>query len=513
MNQPEFHRVGVIGTGVMGRGIVQVLAQAGSLVMAYDMSPEQARAAREQAITMIDKLAEKGRIAPELARSAPERISIAADLRDLAECSLIVEAVAEDLEVKRTLFRELEEVVSFDCVLATNTSSLPVTAIAAGCNRPERVAGFHFFNPVPLMKVVEVIPGLRTDPGVTARLVAYAGRFGHRAVTTADTPGFLVNHAGRGLTTEGLRIVQEQIAQPAVVDRILEGAAGFRLGPFALLDLTGLDVSSRVFELIHDGFYQEPRFRPAPLANLRVAAGLYGRKSGEGFYRYRNGTREPLHEDIPSHAGAPPRAWLGAVEAPFREQIATLFGGDGLMIDDGPSPAPDSAIILTPIGHDVTHEALRRDVDPTRALGVDPLFGSGAEGRITLMACPNTRHDIRDAIQAGLARSRPVSVIADSPGFVCQRVVAMIINIACDIAQQAIATPHDIDDAVRLGLGYPHGPLGWGDALGPATILTILQRLHDFYGDPRYRPSPWLTRRARLGLSLLDSGERGQAVV
>lgn len=508
MNQPVFHRVGVIGTGVMGRGIVQVLAQAGSTVLAYDMSAEQAQAARDQAITMIGKLAEKGRIAPDLAASAPQRIGIARNLQDLAGCSLIVEAVAEDLEVKRTLFRQLEEIVATDCVLATNTSSLPVTAIAAGCNRPERVAGFHFFNPVPLMKVVEVIPGLRTDPGVTARLTDYAEAFGHRAVATADTPGFLVNHAGRGLTTEGLRIVQEQIAEPRVVDRILEDAAGFRLGPFALLDLTGLDVSAKVFHLIYGGFLQEPRFRPSPLTELRVAAGLYGRKSGEGFYRYRDGTREPFHEDIPQTSGSLPPIWLGGVDAPFRERMTALFSGSGFTIDDGVSPAPESAVILTPVGHDLTHECLEKSVDPTRALAIDPLFGAGEAGRITLMACPATGREIRDAVHAGLARNRPVSVIADSPGFVCQRVVAMIVNIACDIAQQAIATPGDIDDAVRLGLGYPQGPLGWGDALGPGTILTILQRLHAFYGDPRYRPSPWLTRRARLGLSLLDSGER-----
>jgi 3-hydroxybutyryl-CoA dehydrogenase len=512
MNQPEFKKVGVIGTGVMGRGIVQVLAQAGSSVIAYDMNPGQAQSARDQAIGMIEKLAAKGKIAAQLAASAPQRISIAMDLGDLADCSLVVEAVAEDLEIKRTLFRQLEEIVSSDCVLATNTSSLPVTAIAAGCDRPERVAGFHFFNPVPLMKVVEVIPGLRTDPQVTARLTAYAEAFGHRAVATADTPGFLVNHAGRGLTTEGLRIVQEQIAEPRVVDRILEDAAGFRLGPFALLDLTGLDVSSKVFHLIYDGFLQEPRFRPSPLAELRVAAGLYGRKSGEGFYRYREGTREPFHDEVPHVFGSAPAIWLGGVDAPFHEEMTALFSGSQFTIDDGISPAPDSAVILAPVGHDLTHECFEKNVDPARALGIDPLFGSDDEGRITLMACPATRHAIRDAVHAGLARNRPVSVIADSPGFVCQRVVAMIVNIACDIAQQAIATPRDIDDAVRLGLGYPQGPLSWGDALGPATILTILERLHSFYGDPRYRPSPWLTRRARLGLSLLDSGERRQAV-
>lgn len=508
MVQSDFDQVAIIGTGTMGGGILQVLAQAGSQVIAYDMSPDQAQAARERAIVGIGKLADKGKIAPELARTAPERIAVAGDLDQLADCTLVVEAVAEDLEIKRALFRKLEGIVSDTCVLATNTSSLPVTAIAAGCSRPDRIAGFHFFNPVPLMKVVEVIPGLRTDTLTIARLAAYAERFGHRAVTTADTPGFLVNHAGRGLTTEGLRIVQEEIANPKVVDRILEDAAGFRMGPFALLDLTGLDVSSKVFSLIYDGFKQEPRFRPSPLVDLRVAAGLYGRKSGEGFYRYIDGVRERFHEEVPPQRNPAPRVWLGAVDEPFRNQIAALFAYAGHVIDDGPSPASCSAIILTPIGRDVTEEALTKCVDPARALGIDPLFGLGSEGRITLMTNPAASRKLSNAIHAGLAAAWPVSLIADSPGFVCQRVVSLIVNIACDIAQQAIATPRDVDDAVRLGLGYPAGPLAWGDRIGPRLILTILERLWEYYRDPRYRPSPWLMRRARLGLSLLHPAER-----
>lgn len=495
--------VAVIGTGVMGRGIVQVLAQAGSEVFAYDAVVANAEAARLQAIEMIEKLAAKGKIPQEIAESAPQRVKVATLLEDLGACRLVVEAVAEDLSVKRDLFAQLEAIVSADCILATNTSSLPVTAIAAGCARPERVAGFHFFNPVPLMTVVEIIRGVRTEPAVALRLADYARSFGHRPVEAADTPGFLVNHAGRGLTTEGLRIIQERIADPRTVDALLQDAAGFKLGPFALLDLTGLDVSARVFELIYDGFYQEPRFRPSPLANLRVAAGLYGRKSGEGFYRYRNGVREPqLPEAAPENAG-PIRCWLGAIESLHRPAIEALFAHSPDAIDLGTTPSPDSAIILAPVGDDATTDAVRRGLDPARVIAIDPLFGLEAGGRLTLMPCPATRDEVTASVHALLGRTHRVSVIADSPGFVCQRTLAVIVNIACDICQQGIGSPEDVDAAVKLGLGYPHGPLAWGDALGTTTIIRILDGLHAFYRDPRYRPSPWLVRRNLLELSLL----------
>lgn len=492
--------VAVIGTGTMGRGIVQVFAQAGSRVIALDASREAAEAARAQVLAMTDKLAAKGRLAPELAASAPDRITVASDLSALAGCALVVEAVAEDLAVKRALFRDLEGIVGTDCILATNTSSLSVTGIAAGCARPGRVAGFHFFNPVPLMKVVEVIGGQRSEGAVLERLDAYARSFGHMPVRAADAPGFLVNHAARGLTTEGLRLVQERVASPQQVDAILEGAAGFRLGPFALLDLTGLDVSSKVFDLIYDGFYQEPRFRPSPMLPIRVAAGLYGRKSGEGFYAYADGARqsEPEPPRAPGDGG---KVWLGAVDEAWRAQIAALFPPEAL--DEATGPGADSALVLAPLGRDATSEAAALGLDPSRAVAIDPLFGPATAGaRLTVMGTPATLPRMGDRVVAWLADSRPVTVIGDSPGFVAQRTLATIVNIACDIAQQGIATPGDIDLGTRLGLGYPRGPLHWGDAIGAAHVFRILDELHRFTGDPRYRASPWLRRRVTLGLPL-----------
>ena len=489
----------IVGTGVMGRGIAQVAAQAGVTALLYDNRPGAAPQARSHVVEQLARLVDKGRVDSEAARRAESKLVVCDSLQGLSSCHAVIEAIAEDLEAKRELFRALETVVREDCFLATNTSSLSVTAIASACRRPARVGGFHFFNPVPLMKVVEIVDGQLTAPAFGDFFGALATRFGHKPVRAKDTPGFIVNHAGRAYGTEALRIVGEGVAEVHEIDRILTNCAGFRMGPFELLDLTGLDVSHPVMESIYHQYYEEPRFRPSPLAARRVAAGLFGRKSGRGFYGYEGGKKEEIPEE-PAPSARPAGVWVSreGLHAKLTELLRRL----GAHIDRGVRPAAQSLCLVAPLGGDATSAAIDEELDPTRTLAVDCLFSF--ERRRTLMTTPLTTPAMRAAAYGLLSSDGvPVTVIRDSPGFVAQRVVAQIVNIACDIAQQRIASPADIDAAVTLGLGYPQGPLAWGDAIGARTILAILEALLAFYGDPRYRASPWLKRRALLGVSLL----------
>ncbi|MGH8800435.1 MAG: 3-hydroxyacyl-CoA dehydrogenase NAD-binding domain-containing protein, partial [Casimicrobiaceae bacterium] len=285
----DLETIAVVGAGLMGRGIAQVAAQAGFAVLLYDVRPGAATEAQGAIAATLSMLAGKGKLSESDATRAATRIAPVAALREIAGADLVIEAIVERLDAKQALFRSLEDIVGERCILATNTSSLSVTAIAAACTKPERAAGLHFFSPVPLMKLVEVIGGLLTAPQVVERLTAFSAALGHTPVRAGDTPGFIVNHAGRGYGTEALRILGEGIADAATIDTVLTKGAGFRMGPFALLDLTGLDVSQPVMESIYHQFYEEPRFRPSPLGAQRLAAGMLGRKTGRGFYAYGDG--------------------------------------------------------------------------------------------------------------------------------------------------------------------------------------------------------------------------------
>ena len=262
INSPDY-TIGVIGTGTMGRGIAQISVVGGYKVKMFDAQEDAAAKAEEFIHRMVNRAAEKGQITEGEAEAAAGRLAIVNSLSEMGDCSLVIEAIVENLDVKRAVFSELEGIVAEDAILASNTSSLSVTQIAAGCEKPERVAGYHYFNPVPLLKVVEVVDGQMTANWVADKLDAIARKCGHEPVRTQDTPGFLVNHAGRGLYTEGVRILAEGIAEPHHVDDVLrEGGAGFRMGPFELMDTTGLDVSGVVMESIYEQFYQEQRFKP-----------------------------------------------------------------------------------------------------------------------------------------------------------------------------------------------------------------------------------------------------------
>lgn len=497
-----FPIVGIVGAGAMGRGIAQMAVQAGSTVSLLDNQPGAAAAAIEAIHQTWHKLVTKGKLEPARRDQYLKQLVVAQDTAALKDCGLVIEAIVERIDAKQHILSEIEALVAPQTVLATNTSSLSVTAIAAGLRRPQQVAGFHFFNPVPLMRVVEVVAGLKTLPAVCEQLTTYTRQFGHTPVATQDTPGFIVNHAGRGYGTEALRVVGERVADFATVDRILRDQMGFKLGPFELMDLTALDVSHPVMESIYRQYFEEPRYRPSVITAQRLAGGVIGKKVGHGFYPYVEGVAQiPPEPETPEVASIPP-VWVSP-KAARRAELYQLLKDLGAQIETAAAPSSSALILVAPLGLDVTTLAAVERLDASRTIGIDMMLEDAATRRRVLATNPATRTDMRDAAHALFAKDgKAVSVVRDSGGFVTQRVVATIINIAADMCQQGVCSPNDLELAVTLGLGYPMGPLAMGDRIGPTNVLEILFNMQTVYGDPRYRPSPWLRRRGALGLSL-----------
>ena len=494
--------VGVIGTGAMGRGIAQVAAAGGMRVLMADSRPGAAGEARDFIDKMLARAAEKGSLTKDEAVGAVNRIAIVGGPSDMKPCQVVIEAIVENLEAKQKLFAELETAVAPDCILATNTSSLSVTTIASKLKTPQRFAGFHFFNPVPLMKLVEVIDGLQTENWVGEALMAVGRRMTREPVRLKDAPGFLVNQVGRGFTLEAAHLAYEGIAGFADVDRVMRDVGGFRMGPFELMELTGLDVTHPASELIYRQFFEEPRYRPNLIMRSRYEAGVLGRKTKRGFYDYDAEMKPIVAPEPPAPAARPASVWVSPVDAQGHAATGELLGKLGARRETAAKPSPGALILVTPIGEDATTCAVEQGLDPKRTVAVDTLFPMVK--RRTIMGTPVTDPAVIEAAHGLLAADGvPVTVCRDSPGFIAQRIVAMIVNIGCSIAQSRTAQPADIDKAVMLGLNYPNGPFKFGDVLGPGRVWQVLTSMHRIYGDPRYRPNIWLSRRAKLGVSLL----------
>ncbi|HEX5212147.1 MAG TPA: 3-hydroxyacyl-CoA dehydrogenase [Pseudolabrys sp.] len=491
--------VAVIGTGTMGRGIAQVCAQAGMTVLMFDTRDGAAAEAVSAIDKALDGVVAKGRMNAEDKAGAMSRLKPVKSLDELAGVGIAIEAIVENLAAKHDLFRDLETRLASSAVLATNTSSLSVTEIAAGCDHPARVGGLHFFNPPPLMRLVEVIGGLRSDPALVPALTGFVKRIGKHPVVATDTPGFVVNHAGRAYGPEALRIVAQGIASPREVDLLMKEAAGFRMGPFELLDLIGADITHAVMQSIYEQYFNEPMYQPSAEMSVRVAGGLLGRKTKRGFYEYE-GPPQPSAPTVTAAAQPkPPSAWI-ADEDSGRE-LAEWLEAAGVKAQVGGAPPADTLCFVTPLGEDATGAAVRLKLDPKRTVAIDML--GRFKGRRTLMKTPLTTPETLGAATAALSDGTAVTVINDSPGFVVQRLLAMIVNVGTRIAELRIAAPADIDTAVELGLNYPKGPLALGDVLGAARVLAVLDGMQAITHDPKYRATAWLRRRARLGISLL----------
>lgn len=487
--------LGIAGAGAMGQGIAQVAIQGGLDVLLFDQHVDVVHAAIDSVRDRLDRLVEKKRLDRNQADAAVERLRLVASIDGFTPCDVVIEAIVEDLEAKRALFQAIEAVVRPDCIIASNTSSIPIASIAAACQRRERVAGLHFFNPVPLMKLVEVVRAVETSQSTLNRLKTLGERMTRTPVVVKDSPGFLVNMGGRAFTTEALRLAHEGVAVPAEIDAVMCDAHGFRMGPFELMDLTGIDVNYPVTQIIHDGYQRDPRLGTSPNHRALYDAGLLGRKSGSGWYSYEGGKAlERPSPDFTPDADPARRVALAEEDVDLVNFLRRL--GIDIVKDDRDCP-----IVAAPLGDDATHLALRTGCDFRRLVCLD--LSGNTEKRVTVMTAPGADPAFRQTIAAALNKAgRKVTAIKDSPGFIGQRISAMIGNLGCYMAEIGLAVPADIDLAMTLGLNYPMGPLDLVDQLGAKRCLRILERLQAITGEDRYRPTLWLKRRAALGLPI-----------
>ena len=514
---PAAEVVGVVGAGTMGAGIAQLAAAAGVRTLVHDPDELALQRGLDRARDGLSKWAAKGRVAAD----AASLLAPASDLAGLAPCDLVIEAAPESLALKHELFAALSQAAP-QAVLASNTSSIPITDIAPAAADPGRVVGLHFFNPAPLMALVELIAGLDSSPEALALARRTAEAMGKRVIDAADGPGFLVNRCNRPFGLEALRLLQERIADAPTIDRVVRLGGGFRMGPFELADLVGLDTGLEVARSFAELSFGEPRWRPSPLVARMVAAGRLGRKTGRGWYVYEDGAPHRPDDGPPPRDGLPGDgdgrlvvvAGDLAVAHELRE-LAACAGFDvrepadaegevpwlavdcGGEADDSPPLQGSPRLVLCAEGSLVQLDAggsaagfnvlppleTARLVELTRTAGTSPAAAACAEELVT-------------------ALGRHAAWVGDGPGLVLGRIACQLVNEAAFAVGEGVGSPDDVDAGMVLGLNHPRGPLTWADAIGLDHVLAVLDALHGELGEERYRAAPLLRRlvaEGRLG--------------
>jgi len=515
--------VGVLGAGTMGSGIAQLAALAGARTLVHDPLTEALERGIETARRHLARGAERGRYEPERAERAAAALQPAPDLEALAPCGLVIEAAPERLELKHQLFSALSEIVGPDCVLATNTSSLPVTAIARVATRPERVVGMHFFNPAPIMRLLEVVAGEESSEAALEVARAAGRAMGKDVIDAADGPGFLVNRCNRPFALEGLRAVRERQATPQEVDRICRQGGGFRMGPFELMDLVGIETGFEISQSFYELSFGEPRWRPSQLAARMVAAGRYGRKTGRGWYEYGpDGEYRDPDPDPPAAGGGDGRLLVVAGRGTLASELRGAAADAGWQVREPEDAAGEVPALVVDCGHDPDDGPL--EGGPRLVLCAEGSLaalddGGAAAGFHVLPPLAETQlveltrgldtadSAVRGAEELFRTLGKHVLWCGDGPGLVLGRMVCQVVNECAFALAEGVGSAPDIDVGMRLGLNYPRGPLEWADAIGLDHVLAVVDGLWEEHREERYRAAPELRRRVLAGRLGRSSGE------
>jgi 3-hydroxybutyryl-CoA dehydrogenase len=509
--------IGVVGAGTMGAGIAQLACRAGARTLLHDPDPE----ALERGIAGIERHlergVERGRINRQDADAARERLHAARALEDLAESELVIEAAPERLEIKRELFARLSRVVSERCVLASNTSSLLVTAMATAATHPERVVGMHFFNPPPLMALLEVVAGMESSERALAVARAAGAGMGKHVIDAVDGPGFIVNRCNRPFGLEALRLATEQVATIEEIDRICRMAGGFRMGPFELMDLVGVDVGLDVSRSFFEQSFGEPRWRPSPLTVKTVAAGRYGRKSGRGYYAYPAEGRHRPDDPERLAAGGGAGTIVIAGDTTLAEELreaATDAGWDVidaleaaaagetpyLILDLTAGEEPDAPLQGAPQAISCHGGSLAALDLGGSAVGFHALPPLAHASLVELTRGQDSADSAARATEHFFTTlGKHTAWMHDAPGLVLGRIVCQVINEAAFTLGDGLGSATDIDVGMIHGLNYPRGILAWADEIGLDHVLATLDALALERGEERYRAAPILRRLAWSG--------------